>query len=150
MGFWDFLKAAREYTKAGLESTPKWGRIVSIGGKLGPIVNLEVEIHYGLGEPRMASLATIPPKGLELRVGQDVHISWVRSEYTGDQFTIDWNRPPQYGRELPAAPDPSKPAIPPRLHPVQRLAQLRRDLTAGKITQAEFDRARLEIMDEMQ
>lgn len=146
MGIWKNIRLAREYAQVSETAIPYWGRIVRVGRKIGPLVNLDVEIHSGMTPPHVEKILTSPPRGMRPQAGQDVYVS---RSYGGRDHTVyyvDWNRPPRYGTDQAPAGGSAAEQGKAAMHPAQQVQQLKLELSAGRITHEEFLRAWKAIM----
>jgi hypothetical protein len=103
VGLLDNVRTVVGWSREAYARGPRWGRIVEVGRKLGPLTRIIVEIHYGHDEPFEHSTWTWVPRGVEPEVGQDVAIS----KSTGVEATIYeivWDQPPHYGVPIDEAP----------------------------------------------
>jgi hypothetical protein len=71
VGLWDNVRTVLGWSREAYARGPRWGRIVEVGRKLGPLTRIIVEIHYGHDEPFEHSTWTWVPRGVEPEVGQD-------------------------------------------------------------------------------
>lgn len=104
IGLRDHLRTANSWAQEGFASVPKWARITRVGRRFGPLMSIDLEVHWGREEPFEHSVFTFVPRRVKPQVGQDVAVS----ESTHDSHTsyiVDWDRPPQYGTPIsPKAP----------------------------------------------
>lgn len=136
--------------KAGHDSVPRWARIRHVGAQVGPVVSIELEVHYGDTPPQLVSTFAIPPRGVTLEVGQDWTVRAELSTGNAADYTIEFDEPVRYGSSAPSpGPDWPSPATPPRqaVHPVQRIVEARQALDEGRLTREEFDQARQVLMN---
>jgi hypothetical protein len=151
MGFLDRFRIAGEFVREAYDTVPRWAMITNIGTRRGPLLSIEMEVHYGNDAPHLLSTWVTAPKGVEPQIGQHVTIRRMRTDgYHQTDFDIVWNEPPHYGRDatrgaLPGgqATVPGAPADPAAggLHPIQQLARARKAYDEGRITQDELDQA---------
>jgi hypothetical protein len=102
VGFLDNLRTVQSWAREAAASQPKWARIVKVGRRIGPLTQIELEVHHADEEPFHASSLSWVPRGVEPKVGQ--HVAYRVS--TGDSHTayeILWDQAPQYGRSAGAA-----------------------------------------------
>jgi hypothetical protein len=97
MGLRDSLRTVYSWSEEAEASSPKWGRIVGVGRRVGPMMKIDLEIHYA-DEPLFTfSRYQLVPRHVRPEVGQDVAISR-SSDTEATTYAIDWSRPPQYRR----------------------------------------------------
>jgi hypothetical protein len=156
MGFLDRMKIASEFVREAYDTVPRWAMITNIGTRTGPLLAIEMEVHYGNDAPHILSTWVTVPKGVAPQIGQHVTIRKMRTDgYHQTDFDIVWNEPPHYGRDatrgaLPggratvpdAAADPVPGGRPAGgMHPIQQLALAKKAYDEGRITQDELDQA---------
>jgi hypothetical protein len=96
VGFLDNLRLVKAWTEEARGTVPQWARITSVGPKVGPMTRIQLEVHIGDREPFEASTLEWLPRGVKPEVGQDVAVRETTSDnHTG--YSIDWEKPPQYG-----------------------------------------------------
>ena len=97
MGLFRSLKTIFSWAKEAEASGVKWGRIVGVGSRTGPLMKIDLDIHYLDDPPFRYSTYQVVPRGVTPEVGQDVAI--VRdSGVEATSYAIDWKKPPQYGK----------------------------------------------------
>jgi hypothetical protein len=140
MGLFKALKVVKSAVEVNIGGMPRWARIVGVGPPVGDVVTLELEIHYGYGDPFPYSARTRVPNGMTPEVGQEVAIRQVSSnpDYGLETtYDVEWGKPPQHGLPRPPADGEA--------HPVRRLLAAKRARDEGAISDAEFERAKEEL-----
>jgi hypothetical protein len=96
MGLRDNLKTVHSWAKAAEARWPKWGRIVGVGRRVGPLMKIDLEVHWGDEPPFTYSRYQLVPRSVRPEVGQEVAITR-DSNTEATAYGIDWKKPPQYG-----------------------------------------------------
>jgi hypothetical protein len=156
MGLLKRLKIAAAFVGEAYDTVPRWAMITNIGNRMGPLLSIEMEVHYGNDAPHILSTWVAVPTGVDPRIGQHVTIRKMRTDgYHQTDFDIVWNEPAHYGRDgargalpgsqaiVPDAPANPHPGVRPagRMHPVQQLTLAKKAYDEGRITQEELDQA---------
>jgi hypothetical protein len=156
MGLLDRFRAAAALVGEAYDTVPRWAMITNIGNRMGPLLSIEMEVHYGNDAPHILSTWVSAPKGVDPQIGQHVTIRKMRTDgYHQTDFDIVWNEPPHYGRDAVRGALPGGQATVPdavanpgsggqvagRIHPLQQLAQAKKAYDEGRITQEELDQA---------
>jgi hypothetical protein len=96
MGLFDHLKQVKSWADQAAASTPRWARIVGIGGRVGSFTCIDLEMHYADNPPHVVSTMVIVPRRVTPQVGQHVAYQILTGD-SHDHYAIDWDTPPQYG-----------------------------------------------------
>jgi hypothetical protein len=103
MGFRKNLRTGaawmREYQRDAMRTLPRWTRVLRVGRGAFGMVSADAEIHYGRTPPHVEPVIVSVPRGLHLRVGQDVFVVGpdTSSDSSHTSWILDVTRPPQYG-----------------------------------------------------
>ena len=148
MGLLDRLRVLRDPAyQQWRADRQRFGRILSIGTKVGPVTELRLEIHESNNPPHEVTVPAHVPRGVHPRVGQDVAFT-THTSRNYVRYMIQWDESPRYGvppSELDARAAALKAheaavaaAAATGADPDHQLAELQRMLAAGQITEMQF------------